>query len=173
MTFRRSPKLGQFQGSSCIMVSPRIGDISLLLDVLDAVSTVNFRPLEPHFLTVSGAPHFEDPEESYFDGNHAEITDDEDCPPTETHLRVLIRESSIKLWVYNYVHAHTIKSHPLLFASLCVPCAGRSIGYTLQASMFLEVGEAGLRLIFTVNQIRIRRAPVTSTHTYIRAIWNV
>jgi len=80
------------------MVSSRISDISLLLDVLDAVSTVNFRPLEPHLLTVSGEPHLEDPEEPYFDGNSTEVTDDEDCPLTETRLRVLIRESSIELW---------------------------------------------------------------------------
>ena len=94
-------------------MSPRISDISLLLDVLGAVSTVNFRPLEPHVLTVSGAPHLEGPEESYFDGNSAEVTDDQDCPATETHLRVLIRESSIRIYrravVYHYMHALTIK----------------------------------------------------------------
>jgi len=80
------------------MVSPSISDISVLLGVLDAVSTVNFRPPEPYLLTVSSARHLEDPEESYSDGDSAEVTEDENCPPTETRLRVVIREFSIKLW---------------------------------------------------------------------------
>jgi len=69
-----SLKLNQFQGSSCIMVSPRISDISLLLGVLGAISTVKFRPLEPSLLTVSVARHFEDPNESDPDDDSAEVT---------------------------------------------------------------------------------------------------
>jgi len=80
------------------MVSRGIGSISLLLGVPDAVSTVNFRPLEPHLLTVSGARHFEDPEEPDSDGGSAEVVDDETSPPTATPPRVVIRDSSITLW---------------------------------------------------------------------------
>ena len=56
------------------MVSPRISDISLLLGVLGAISTVKFRPLEPSLLTVSVARHFEDPNESDPDDDSAEVT---------------------------------------------------------------------------------------------------
>jgi len=80
------------------MVSPSTSDISLLLGALGAVSTVNFRPLEPHLLTVSGTPHFEDPEESESDGDSVEVTEDENSPPTDIQPRVVIRDSSIKLW---------------------------------------------------------------------------
>jgi len=80
------------------MVSPSVSDISLLLGVLGADSTVNFRPLEPHLLTVSGAGHFKNPVESESDGEGAEVTEDENCPPTNIQLRVVIRESSIELW---------------------------------------------------------------------------
>jgi len=80
------------------MVSPSISDISLFLGVLDAVSTVNFCPLEPHPLTVSSARLFEVPEESETDGGIAEVTEDEIWPPTDRQPRVVIRDSSIKLW---------------------------------------------------------------------------
>jgi len=80
------------------MVSRGISDISLLLGVLNAISTVNFRPLEPHLLTVSGARHFEDPEVSYPDGNSTEVTEDEGSLPIETQPRAVIRDCSIKLW---------------------------------------------------------------------------
>jgi len=53
------------------MVSRGISNISLLLGVLDAVSTAMFRRLEPHLLTVSDERRFEGPEESYYDGGSA------------------------------------------------------------------------------------------------------
>ena len=70
----------------------------MLLSVLDAVSTVNVRPFEPHLLTVSGARHFEDPEGSQSDADSAEVTEDENCPPTDIRPWVVIRDFSIKLW---------------------------------------------------------------------------
>jgi len=98
MTLRRSLKLSRYQSSSCIILSPRIDDISLLLGVLGAISPVKFRPFEPHLLTVSGARHFEDPEGSDSDDDSAEVTEDEYFPPTDIQPRVVIRDSSIKLW---------------------------------------------------------------------------
>lgn len=80
------------------MVSPSINNVVLLLYTVDAVSTVTFRPLEPHLLTVSGSRHFEDPEESDSDGGLIEITDDENSSPTKAAPRVAIRDSSLKLW---------------------------------------------------------------------------
>jgi len=80
------------------MVGPMIGDTSLLLRVLGAVSTVKFRPPEPRPLTVSSARHLEEPEEPHCNGDSDEVIDDETCSPTETRLWVVIRESSIELW---------------------------------------------------------------------------
>ena len=53
------------------MVGRSTSNISLLLGVLDAISTAMFRPLEPHLLTVYDARRFEGPEESYYDGGSA------------------------------------------------------------------------------------------------------
>lgn len=84
------------------MVSPSITNVLLLLRIVDAVSTVTFRPLEPHLLTVSGSRHFESPEESESesesDNGIIEVTDDENSPPTKAPPRVAIRDSSLKLW---------------------------------------------------------------------------
>jgi len=80
------------------MVRPSVTNVMLLLYMVDAASTVTFRPLEPHLLTVSGSRHFEGPEESDSDNGITEVTDDENSPPTKTPLRVAIRDSSLKLW---------------------------------------------------------------------------
>jgi len=98
ITFRRSLKLSKIQDSSCIKVNRSISDISLLSGILDAVSALKFRPLEPHLLTVSGARHFGDPEKPASDGDSTGVTEDENSLPTETQLCVVFRESSIKLW---------------------------------------------------------------------------
>jgi len=74
-----------------------ISDISPILGVLDAISTVIFRPLESHLLTVSGVRHFEDPEESDSEGNNTEVTEDKSSLPVETQPRVATRDYSIKL----------------------------------------------------------------------------
>lgn len=66
--------------------------------MLDTVSTVKFRPLEPHLLTVSGARHFMDLEESDHDDSSIGNVDDENYPPDKVQPRVSIRDSSIKLW---------------------------------------------------------------------------
>jgi len=62
------------------MVSRRISTISLLLGVLDAVSAVMFRLLEPNLLTVSDGRHFEGSEESDSDDGSAEGTEEEHIP---------------------------------------------------------------------------------------------
>jgi hypothetical protein len=98
MMFKRFLKLSRFQASSFIMVSKNSSKISLLIYILDAVSTVVFRPLEPHLLTVSGARHFMNPEESDTDDGSVGVPDDENSPPAKTQLQVIIRDSSIKLW---------------------------------------------------------------------------
>ncbi len=66
--------------------------------ILDAVSTVKFRPLEPHLLTVSGARHFVAPEESDSDSGSAVVANDENGENTRSQMRIAIRDSSIKIW---------------------------------------------------------------------------
>ena len=98
MTLKRFLKLNRFQDSSCIMVSQSITNILLLIYILDAISTVKFRPLEPHLLTVSGARHFVAPKESDSDSDSVGVTNDENNENTKSRTRVTIRDSSIKLW---------------------------------------------------------------------------
>ena len=98
MTLKRSLKLNRFQNSSCIMVSQRTTNLPLLINILDAISTVKFRPLEPHLLTVSGARHFMAPEESDSDSGSVGAANDENNEDTKSQMRVTIRDSSIKIW---------------------------------------------------------------------------
>ena len=73
-------------------------NIPLLIFIPDAVSTVKFRPLGSHLLTVSGARHFVAPEESDSDGGSDVVANDDNGENTGSQMRIAIRDSSIKLW---------------------------------------------------------------------------
>jgi len=79
------------------------------------ISTVDFRQLEPHLLTVSSTRNFEDQQQSEYDGDSTEVAEDENSLPIETQPRVVICGFSIKLWdcqqavVSSYLHVFTMK----------------------------------------------------------------
>ena len=114
-------------------MSRGISNILLLLGVLDAVFTAMFRSFEPHLLTVSNAQRFEGPEESYYNGGSAYITDDEISPPNATQPRVVIHDCSIKLWdlstrsdLYSPTRIRN-KIPPLIICLFLYPCADLTI----------------------------------------------